>query len=624
MVRGIFLLSAAVAMAAIAPVAHAQSSLVMTAPETIVKSLYPRSELEKLIVLGTPESLAKAKEGLANSRLVPPDEKPALDEIIRGVSSILYGPSEIFSIGTDAKHFAKRDSVAIAQLIDASRGKIFAVPQGTDTSMLTELLPALAVFRTEDREIVRVANEYADRFESSGIAPSVIPDLVRAKTAKSAGDWAKAYVIYEKIANRHSDVWIARFELGCIAYRRGLYAEAEAYLSSVYPLRSQDPKFLAAYASALYQNARFADAEPIVRRALESDPGNPDLATALAHILIDRNAFQEAQTYVDTLGRKKPGDRSYLYLKTLQLKGLGRREEALRWARRAFQQYPRDAEFMVILAGLLFAGPKDGHREAVLLAQEAKRVIREGSAQADGLAAMRSPLSLALLSEADSEASRYLVVDAYNRQDWYAAATLLDSQERETMDKAMVATILRKSGRIGEALSYSSDWFSQNPESEAAAEAYLRTLAVASSGTAVASLGSGGISDIGGGLGILSLLTAGSSAAGSSSQSNLLGLVLKIISGGDMASYSSSLRSYILYLNGTIQKDRAAAIENYHKALFEEADNIEAILGLAVLYKESGDVSKAQFYLRQARMIGTNDKDLLKTMEELEKALASG
>ncbi|MEW6550365.1 MAG: tetratricopeptide repeat protein, partial [Spirochaetota bacterium] len=242
----------------------------------------------------------------------------------------------------------------------------------------------------------------------------------------------------------------------------------------------------------------------------------------------------------------------------------------------------------------------------------------------DGSAAMRSPLALALLAEADSEASRYLVVDAYNRQDWYAAATLLDSQERETMDKAMVATILRKSGRIGEALSYSSDWFSQNPESEAAAEAYLRTLAVASSGTAVASLGSGGISDIGGGLGILSLLTAGSSASGSSSQSNLLGLVLKIISGGDMASYSSSLRSYILYLNGTIQKDRAAAIENYHKALFEEADNIEAILGLAVLYKESGDVSKAQFYLRQARMIGTNDKDLLKTMEELEKALASG
>ena len=45
---------------------------------------------------------------------------------------------------------------------------------------------------------------------------------------------------------------------------------------------------------------------------------------------------------------------------------------------------------------------------------------------------------------------------------------------------------------------------------------------------------------------------------------------------------------------------------------------------MAVLYKESGDVSKAQFYLRQARMIGTNDKDLHKTMEELEKALASG
>jgi Tfp pilus assembly protein PilF len=598
-----------------ASVAGAQSALAMVSPESIVKLVNPRSEIERSIVLATPESLAKAREAVFNSRLVPEEEKPGLSEIIRGVSEILYGPVGQFSLESKTPQIAKRESVAIAQIIEASRGKIFPAPQGTEPSFISEILPALAIFRTEDREVSRVANEYADRFESSGIAPSVIPDLVRAKTAKSAGNLPLAYSIYARVAQKYPDVWIARLELGCIALRQNKFVEAQHYLESIYPLRNQDAAFLAAYSTVLYQNARFAEAEPVVRKALSFDASNPELSAIIAHILIDRNAFQEAQPFLEILGRKRPNDRSYLYLKTAQLRGMGRKEEALRWARRAFQQHPRDPEFMVMLSGLLFAGPKEGHREAILLAEEAKRLISEKNMAP-------SPLAAALLAEAESEASRYLVLDAYNRQDWFAAATLLDNQEKETMDKAMVATILRKSGRLGEALSFSSDWFSQSPDSEAAAEAYLRTLAAASSGASLASMGPAGVSDAGG-LGIFSLLMAGTAPSAASSQASLLGLILKILSGANLANYSSNLRSYILYLNGTVQSDRAAKIENYQKALFEEADNLEAILGLAMLYKNSGDISKSLFYLKQARMIGTDDKDLLNAISNLEKALGA-
>ncbi|TXT50853.1 MAG: hypothetical protein FD137_160 [Spirochaetes bacterium] len=182
--------------------------------------------------------------------------------------------------------------------------------------------------------------------------------------------------------------------------------------------------------------------------------------------------------------------------------------------------------------------------------------------------------------------------------------------------------ILRKSGRIGEALSFSSNWFAQYPDSEAAAEAYLRTLAAASSEASLASLGSTGVSDAGG-LGIFSLLMAGKAPSASSSQASLLGFILKILSGANLANYSSSLRSYILYLNGTVQNDKSAAIENYQKALFEEADNLEAILGLALLYKNSGDISKSLFYIKQAKMIRTDDNELLDAIANLESALGA-
>ena len=116
---------------------------------------------------------------------------------------------------------------------------------------------------------------------------------------------------------------------------------------------------------------------------------------------------------------------------------------------------------------------------------------------------------------------------------------------------------------------------------------------------------------------------AGKAPSASSSQASLLGFILKILSGANLANYSSSLRSYILYLNGTVQNDKSAAIENYQKALFEEADNLEAILGLALLYKNSGDISKSLFYIKQAKMIRTDDNELLDAIANLESALGA-
>ena len=79
------------------------------------------------------------------------------------------------------------------------------------------------------------------------------------------------------------------------------------------------------------------------------------------------------------------------------------------------------------------------------------------------------------------------MLDAYDHQDWYAAAAMLESNSEAGLDKSIVATILRKSGRTKEAIAFSSEWYKEAPQSEPAAEAYLRSLAAAGTGVGVAS-----------------------------------------------------------------------------------------------------------------------------------------
>ncbi|MFA5852955.1 MAG: hypothetical protein WC820_09645, partial [Spirochaetales bacterium] len=156
-------------------------------------------------------------------------------------------------------------------------------------------------------------------------------------------------------------------------------------------------------------------------------------------------------------------------------------------------------------------------------------------------------------------------------------------------------------------------------QSERAAEAYLRSLAAAGTGIGVASAAPPAVSDAGSGL--LSLIGgygSGAKAAGvASGQSPIIGLVLRLLSGN----CSSSMRSYLFYLRGTLQSDPDAAIDSYRMALLERADNVEAIVALAKAYAQKKDVQKAFFYIKQAKAFGIGDKNLAAELQKLEAAL---
>lgn len=609
---------------------YAQTSLPMTDPSLISKILSSRPEIERCILLATPESLQKAREGLSQTKVIADGDKEALSEIIRGVSAILYpGPKSptakksgiIVRGGTDSASgfFIEKNmtgvtaaySACLTQLVEASLGKIFAAPKGTEGSYLTEILPALAIFRSTDKEVARDAIGYAVRFSAAGGQESVIPKMAAARFERVSGDPTAAYLAYKNLLDEYPTLWPARLALGQISLEIDQPVNALGWLEPLAAEQGGNPEFLEAYANALYRNGRLSEAESPMRKSLEFDSSSGPMALIGAHILLDRNDYSAAQPLLESAAKKKSGDRMYLYLRVVQSRGLNRNDEAIRWARKGLQAYPTDPEIMVLLAGSLFAGPESGHQEAKLLCEEARKLLIKSQERMD-------PLKTAMREEAEGEATRYLMLDAYNHQDWYAAASLLESSSQASLDKSMVATILRKSGRTSEAVSFTSQWFGQTPSSEDAVEAYLRSLAAAATKSGLASAGLPGKADVipttpgTSGMGTLSV-------AGLPGDASIVGLVLQLLSG----SYSARTRSYLFYLRGTLQSDPDQAIDSYRRALLERADNVEALAALARSYSKKGDAQKALSYIRQAKSIGIADSDLLSEMNTLETSLSA-
>ncbi|MCE1196272.1 tetratricopeptide repeat protein [bacterium] len=624
---------ALLAFAAVSPL-QAQTALTMANPEALSKSLNSKTEIERCIILATPDSLARAKDGLAQSKVISEDDRRALSEIVRGISSLLYprgpnGAAKAAKAGGNGNDAAPRFfvdpsltaispayAVCLTQLVEASQGRIFDAPKGSDDTFLTAILPALAIFTTSEKNVADAALAYAERFAKSGTYPTAIVGLVRARGAEKAGDLVKAYYDYQAVADAYPDVWIAKLRLGIVALALDMPVRALGFLEPLAEAGTSDLAVLAPYATALYRNGRLAEAEPVVMKCLAADPEAPPFLSMAAHILIDRNDFAAAQPLLETLGRKIPNDKFYLSLRALQAKGQGRADEAIKYARKALQASPDDPEAMVLLAGILFGDGAVDHAEATSLCLDAqKRFAAEKAAQKPAGAPLPSPLAKAMRDEAERQVSRYLLLDAYDRQDWFAAAKMLDAAPTAGLNKSVVATILRRSGREKEAVAFASEGYRGAPDSEDAAEAYLRSLAAAS----VASAGQPAVSDIGAGLlGQLNAAKAGSpSVAG---QPALVGIVLQLLSG----SCSDSLRSYLHYLNGTLLADDNAAIDSFRMALLERADNVEAIVALAKAYARKGDAQKALFFVRQAKAIGVADAELASELKTLELKLAQG
>ncbi|HET7838425.1 MAG TPA: hypothetical protein VFL04_01610, partial [Rectinemataceae bacterium] len=423
-----------------------------------------RAAIEEAIVLGSPASLQRARSLLSSSSNLKPEESSALGLAINAFDALIYGSADaatLLAVGVPPGMGGVSALIA-KTAVDAFAGRVDDAPPDYGASGLAELLPALAMFASPSRDTARQAQDALERFSGLGYA-SVIPDLALGLDAERRLDWKAALARYTEALDLAEDAWPARLGVARSELALGQAVEALAILGPLADRLSGSSAFIRTYAEALYENARFAQADQYVARVLVDDPQNSRFILIRAHILVRSGSYQQAVPLLDAYATVDSSNRLFLLLRSQVAEGMRDRDDALRWARRGLAAYADDPELLVTAARLRFSGPSAGRQEARSLAARAYELTPPAQGS-EGFA----PVQLEARNAAAFDAARLLAADAAARFEWLPAAQYL---ERATSygsfeDRALASTILRRSGRAAAALEYADSWYRDRPESE--------------------------------------------------------------------------------------------------------------------------------------------------------------
>lgn len=600
-------------------ITEAQQALPKIDSEQLKKISGESAEIEALIIRATPHSITEARQRIETSLYLSAPDKAALGAIASGIGLILYGPKDSrFEIPAAAQGASQKYIACLVGLVDAFAGKYPQIFASEPCSTLTELISSLPYFRSAKSEVREKVNGALSRFDALG-GVSVVPMLIRGQIALDSKEYgtaekefSSALALDTKSEKSACGFARASLALGKLqAAKNALDPIATGVIAS-----NTSAEFKALYGLTLYNLNNVLDAEAWLASALKDDPGRTEVLVPLAEAAIQKRDYSAASRYLESAAKAFSQDRTWLVLKSQYALENSRQADAERFARSAVRYFPKDP---VALSQLILALEKSTdevrHAEAVDLA---KAVLDLAMNKETALV----PLEEARRAQARNQALQFLVSESYNHQDWVTAAAYLQAAGGLPLDKNMVATILRKSGNIQASIQFASSWYAQEPGSEKAVEAYLRSLAMATGG-GLASAASA--SDVHTGLGIaLSALGIGKDG---SANSALLDLVLKFIA----APYSKELKSFLYYMSASLQSDENKAIDQLKDALAERADNVEALVSLADIYlarynrqfdkRDTTNRDKAIRYLGQAKALSPTDKDLLARISQLEAQL---
>ncbi|HTX71583.1 MAG TPA: tetratricopeptide repeat protein [Rectinemataceae bacterium] len=592
------------------------------APGVLAKAKAERDALEAVIAFGSPSSLMRARSMLGAVSSLRPEDRRDLAAIIDGIETLVYPdprrpgkapasipPSQASAPATNPAPAPGPDASAAAGstapatsapatsapqpssslfsqdlrlLASAAVGQSVTPPPEIVGTALGELIPALALWVSSSRETARQAQDAFDRFAQLHV-DSILPDLAMGIDAERRLDWSAALDRYRRVLYAAPDVWPAIIGTGRSLLALGRPVSALAVLQPKATELDGVPAFTRSYGQALYENARFAEAEGPVTRALTDDPQDYRLVLMRAHLLVRDKSFQQAVPLLDAYGTVDASNRLFLLLRSLAAEGLRIRDEALRWARRGLTLYPDDPELLVTAARLLYAGPASGYAEAHSLAAHAYEVT---TAPADPSTPVpgseQSPAAVEARSAAAFEAARLLTIDAADRYQWGAAETYLERALSlgSFDDRSLAAEVMRKSGNWTESLAYADSWHRERPESEAATEAYIRAL------------------------------------VGTGNSKTAQDLIARLLP----ASGTPSFRSILYYLQSTMQKSDDAALALLRSALIEDSDNPEALAAMYDILFRRKDWNRARFYLRQALTLDPGNPELQRRQRELDAA----
>jgi tetratricopeptide (TPR) repeat protein len=524
----------------------------------------------ELIELGAPEHLRQAVEMLRDpARSLPEAEEQAAFALT--LFDLLYPELARSGYLTYGGVFSSYTGPYSQTLDRAETGRPpIAGPAAGGEGFFDLVVPTLFLARLDDsgEEAQAVAQDpdlsaYLGLLEQARRRnrSSVLPPYLQGRIRELQGELDQAASLYRNSVDKASSFYPGAQRLAVLLLREGRAAEAASLLEQIAELLPRGGSILYPLAEAYYRSGQLEAASATVAQVLLEDPDRADALLLRARVRAAEGNWNQALRMLNLLLYQHPDNReAYLLAARLQYEEAVDPESALELLNEAESQFPQAAEFPE-LAG---------------------RIYLDTGRSGEGLNKLQRALDL---EPGRVSTLRLLLSNAMDMRRWLQAAIYLSEileQEQSEEDLLQAIEIYRSLGDPAQVLYYAEQLYRGNPMVENLV-VYAQALVSAEQPEQAAALVERGLEQ----------------------------------------AETPALHSTLLTLKASMIEEQAPeeALALVREALMEHPQSYLALVKIAELYVDQGELRKASLYLKQAIALDPNNAALKVQLQSIEKAL---
>ena len=440
---------------------------------------------------------------------------------------------------------------------EIEKGRVPEINQD-DISFISVLIISTAVLYTEDESIELLSLEYINQAIQMN-AKSVLPLYLRGFINERNARYDEALADYGSALELDPSCYPAELGEARIHIRTGANQDAVAIMDLLAAQYPFSAEILTTAAETRFLIKDYSGALEYSSEVLRKTPDDPAILLLRAKIFLAQKNLQQASRLIEVLERTGFESVDFYLVKSGINRTAGDNLSALNTLEKARLKFP-DSKAVEEAYGaiLMLTGRKDEARE-----------ILTGSGEG---------------AETGSEGLIVLIDDAIEMGDWPAAeeyAGRLAEADDSLSAGASVWKVYFLQEKYSEALSAAGGVYGSYPDSTDAAVIYIRSL--------------------------LSL--------------NRRLQAERILEKHIPIEKDPEKRSELYYLKSLTADTEEARLQALRSALFENLQNIEALISISRLYTETGDIRKAYRYIKQAAAIEPDNRQIVDEMAAIEELL---
>lgn len=519
----------------------------------------PLSEAEELIVFGSPNTLEEALDLL---RSIPAGTKPEGIELSYLAEQLLLA---VYPQLNREQTVPPPEGSIYPDLFDSIKsGELPALSAISVEKPILYFLPGLVLFYTQETELFLSVQESITRGEvliNSTSSSSVFPPLFRGIMAEKRGDWDPAIGFYQSVIKMDRSCYPASLGIARLQVLRREPEKAEEHLNIAREFLEGDLVILNALEGGIrHLKEGSAETADFIGELLKENPNNYFLLNLRSMVLFDRGEWDRAMTLAKIALQVGGDNPLILFIRASVQTKKGNFVVSEELLARGVEKYPTDLRIKELYGEVLISlGRREKGKEYLL------SVVEQQPQRKSAL--------------------RLLFDNAYHEEEWREAADFLERLLPLSRSKALLERGYQVYSALGEEekrFTLSRSLYTEYPDSPETTIPYIKELI---------------------------------RRERSAEAQEIIGEVLT------REGLPRKTKSFLYYLQSTTVSGLEQKERLLQKAIFEDLENLSALLALAELNREKGSYYRAYQYMKQAAALAPEREDIAEKLNEYEKLI---